>query len=242
LESIGKEIVKKCGGVPLAIKALGSLMCLKGKKNEWLSVKESQIWDLPAGENSILPALRLSYHHLAPHMRQCFAYCCVFLKDTRLERDNLIQLWMALDFIPSRRPLELYDVGLDIFNELVWRSFFQDVEEESPGYITCKMHDLMHDLAQSIMELECLCVEPGKEMKVPDRIRHMSFPGYFSNTSLNEAVRKVRSLRSCIGASSFSKKHLLFVSKQKSLRVWQFCNSTKNVIQLFKTFEVSQPV
>jgi hypothetical protein len=229
LESIGKEIVKKCGGLPLAIKALGSLMCLKGKKNEWLSVKGSQIWDLPAGENSILPALRLSYHHLAPHMRQCFAYCCVFPKDTRLERDNLIQMWMALDFIPSKKPLELYDVGLDIFNELVWRSFFQDVEEESSGYITCKMHDLMHDLAQSIMELECLSVEAGKEVKVPDRIRHMSFPKYLRNTSWNEDVCKVRSLRSCIGASS-SKKHLLFVSKQKSLRVWQFCNSTRTEI------------
>jgi hypothetical protein len=229
LESIGKEIVKKCGGVPLAIKALGSLMCLKGKKNEWLSVKESQIWDLPAGENSIFPALRLSYHHLAPHLRQCFAYCCVFPKDTKLERDNLIQLWMALDFIPSRRPLELYDVGLDIFNELVWRSFFQDVAEESFGYITCKMHDLMHDLAQSILELECLRVEPGKEVKVPERIRHMSFPSKLE-TSWNEDIRKVRSLRSCIGASCFtftygsSKEHLLFVLQQKSLRVWQFSN------------------
>jgi hypothetical protein len=224
LESIGKEIVKKCGGVPLAIKVLGSLMCLKGKKNEWLSVKESQIWDLPLGENSILPALRLSYHHLGPHMRQCFAYCCLFPKDTKLERDNLIQLWIALDFIPSRRPLELYDVGLDIFNELVWRSFFQDVEEESPGHITCKMHDLMHDLAQSIMELECLSVEPGKEVKVPERICHMSF---LSDTSWNEDVRKVQSLRSCIGASFIThhtshKERLHFVSKQKSLRVLQF--------------------
>ncbi|GMY05121.1 putative disease resistance protein RGA3 [Fagus crenata] len=231
LESIGKEIVKKCGGVPLAIKSLGSLMCLKDSKNEWLSVKESQIWDLPVGENSILPALRLSYHHLAPHLRQCFAYCCVFPKNTTLERDNLIQLWMALDFIPSRSPLELYDVGLDIFNELVWRSFFQDVEEESSGYITCKMHDLMHDLAQSIMELECLSVEPCKEVKVPDRIRHMSFHSKSLATSRNEDVRKVQSLRSCIGASTFtfsyvsSKEHQLFVLQQKSLRVWQFLNS-----------------
>ena len=131
---------------------------------------------------------------------------------------------MALDFIPSRRPLELYDVGLDIFNELVWRSFFQDVKEESPGYITCKMHDLMHDLAQSIMELECLSVEPGKEVKVPERICHMSF---LSDTSWNEDIRKVQSLRSCIGAffrtyHPSHKEHLLFVSKQKSLRVLQF--------------------
>ena len=59
MESIGKEIVKKCGGVPLAIKTLGSLMSLKSRENEWLSVKDSQIWELPEGENSILPTLRL---------------------------------------------------------------------------------------------------------------------------------------------------------------------------------------
>ncbi|GMY05387.1 putative disease resistance protein RGA4 [Fagus crenata] len=74
------------------------------------------------------------------------------------------------------------------------------------------------------MELECLSVEPGKEVKAPDRIRHVSFPKYLRNTSWNEDVRNVRSLHTCIGASSdtftcaSSKEHLLFVSKQKSLR------------------------
>nr|XP_023929746.1 putative disease resistance protein RGA3 [Quercus suber] len=40
LASIGKEIVKKCGGVPLAIKALGSLMSLKSRKSDWESVEK----------------------------------------------------------------------------------------------------------------------------------------------------------------------------------------------------------
>uniref|UniRef100_A0A2N9IJX1 Uncharacterized protein n=1 Tax=Fagus sylvatica TaxID=28930 RepID=A0A2N9IJX1_FAGSY len=166
LKSIGKEIVKKFGGVPLAIKALGSLMSLKNRKSEWLSMKESEIWDLPEGENSILPTLRLSYHHLPPYMKQCFAYCCLFPKDHELEMDKLIQLWLANGFIPTKGGLDLHHAGLHIFNELVWRSFFQDVSEDVHG-TTCKMHDLMHDLAQSILRLECFAVEYGKEVKVP---------------------------------------------------------------------------
>ena len=38
LESIGKAIVNKCSGVPLALKAVGSLMRFKRNEREWLSV------------------------------------------------------------------------------------------------------------------------------------------------------------------------------------------------------------
>ena len=71
-----------------------------------------------------------------------------------------------------------------------WRSFFQDVVEYSPSNISCKMHDLMHDLAQSIMRLECVVVESGKGVKVPKMIRHLS---YIQGTSRNDDVCKVRS-------------------------------------------------
>ncbi|KAM4133917.1 hypothetical protein ACJW30_01G367900 [Castanea mollissima] len=219
LESIGKEIVKKCGGVPLAIKTLGSLMSLKSRESEWLSVKESQIWELPEGENSILPALRLSYTHLPPHLRQCFAFCCIFPKDHVLKRDQLMQLWMANGFIPFKESLEPHDVGIIIFNELVWRSFFQDVVEDSSINITCKMHDLMHDLAQSIMRLECVVAESDKEVKVPKMIRHLN---YYQRTSWDVEVCKVRSLRSYIGSTNFNSEYkspLSFLLKQKYLRV-----------------------
>ena len=214
--------MKKCGGVPLALNALGSLVCSKRTKSEWLIVKDSQIWNLPKSENSILPALMLSYHHLSPHLRQCFAYCCVFPKDFELRMDKLIQLWMANGFIPSKGPSELYDFGVDIFNELVRRSFFQDVKEEYPGCITCKMHDLMHDLAQSIMRHECVAVESGKDVKVEGRIFHMFF-GMISSQdiSLNEDLHKVRSLRSCIDAFDCTAS-LPFFFKQKYLRVLNF--------------------
>ncbi|KAM3695264.1 hypothetical protein ACJW31_07G118300 [Castanea mollissima] len=180
----GEKGMKKCGRVPLAIKALGSLLSLKNRKSEWTSVKESEIWNLLEAENSILPVQRLSYHHLPPHLKQCFAYCCVFPKG----------------------PLELHDVGLDIFNEL----------EDVPGKKKCKMHDLMHDLAQSIMRFECLSVESikGLNLKVSKRIRHLSFP---MNSS--KAIP-------CIMASpDFYGEYKAFLPlflKQKYLRVWDY--------------------
>ena len=83
LEVIGKEIVKKCGGVPLAAKALGSLLCFERKEEAWLNVKENNLW---SSSHDIMPALSLSYLNLPIKLRQCFAYCAIFPKDERIKK------------------------------------------------------------------------------------------------------------------------------------------------------------
>ncbi|KAH0643900.1 hypothetical protein KY289_034874 [Solanum tuberosum] len=146
---IGKEIVKKCGGVPLAAKTLGGILRFKREEREWEHVRDSEIWKLPQDESSILPALQLSYHHLPLDLRQCFTYCAVFPKDTEMEKENLISLWMAHGFFLSKGNLELEYVGNEVWNELYLRSFFQEIEVKS-GNTYFKMHDLIHDLATSL--------------------------------------------------------------------------------------------
>ncbi|PHT58631.1 putative disease resistance protein RGA4 [Capsicum baccatum] len=154
LVAIGKEIVKKCGGVPLAAKTLGGILRFKREEREWEHVRDSEIWNLPQDESSILPALRLSYHHLPHTLRQCFVYCAVFPKDTKMEKENLFALWMAHGFLLPKGKLEPEDVGNEEWNELYFRSFFQEVEEEklvkSDRVTYFKMHDLIHDLATSL--------------------------------------------------------------------------------------------
>ncbi|XP_059657151.1 putative disease resistance protein RGA3 [Cornus florida] len=176
LEEIGKEIVKKCGGVPLAANALGSLLRFKNEKSEWLHVKDSEIWSLQQDEKcSIMPALRLSYHNLPLECRQCFAYCATYEKDSRIEKDRIIHLWMATGCISSNGTMELEDIGNKIWNELHWRSFFQEVENDKFGNIeSFKMHDLVHDLAQSIMEDECHMMKVERPKNMPNKsTRHL---------------------------------------------------------------------
>nr|POE86894.1 putative disease resistance protein rga3 [Quercus suber] len=49
LEAIGRDIAKKCGGVPLAAKVLGGMMCRKKEKSEWLALLNNEILNSPHG-------------------------------------------------------------------------------------------------------------------------------------------------------------------------------------------------
>ncbi|XP_075498908.1 disease resistance protein RGA2-like [Primulina tabacum] len=233
LVRIGEEIVKKCGGVPLAIKALGSLMRFKSHESEWLAVKESETWNLPDHGNDIFPVLMLSYDNLSPQMRQCFSYCCVFPKDYWMDKDELIQLWMASGFLHEEGQKDLYLIGRSIFEELVRRSFLQDAEKHQIGKMRCKMHDLMHDLAESVMRRETYRMVDENVQKIPPRVRHLSCDSW-SLQMIKEKRDKLRLLsvdtvHSLIQMNLYADdvKHrgflLSFISNQQHLRVLEFC-------------------
>ncbi|XP_037460475.1 putative disease resistance protein At3g14460 [Triticum dicoccoides] len=152
LISMAKSIVDKCKGLPLAIKTMATLLHSK-HHNQWFSVLESDVWMNDVLATGIIPALQLSYDHLSSEAKICFSFCAIFPKDSMMNKDTLIQLWMANDFIASEAR------GQQIFDVLVWRCFLQDMQVQNNRFIhqptTCKMHDLMHDLADSVSGNDC---------------------------------------------------------------------------------------
>ncbi|CDP21238.1 unnamed protein product [Coffea canephora] len=127
---IGKEIVKKCGGVPLAAKALGGFLRFKREETEW---------------------------------------------------NFVIRLWMANGLISSNGTMEVEDVGYAVLTELHNRSLFQTVEKGVLGHAqdhTFGMHDLVHDLAQSVMEAKHGGTESNRTMMLdmPDDQLTVAFP------------------------------------------------------------------
>ncbi|KAK2430463.1 putative disease resistance protein RGA1 [Trifolium repens] len=193
LVEIGKEIAKRCKGLPLAAQALGGLMRSRNGEKEWLEIKESRLWD-SLNDNSILQVLRLSYFYLTPTLKQCFAFCAIFPKDTVMFKEELIHLWMANGFISSRENLEVEDVGSMIWNELCQKSFFQDIKMHH-GDFSFKMHDLVHDLAQSLMGQECMYLENANITSLSKNTHHISF-GYEHWFLLDKgAFKKAESLR-----------------------------------------------
>lgn len=177
LVTIGKQIVRKCGGVPLAAKVLGSLMRFKRRESEWLTIRDNDIWNIPDAENEILPSLMLSYICLPSYLKPCFTYCALFPKNETICISVLSELWMAEGFIQhTGSRAELKDVCMEYVEELLSRSLFQD-DSSYDGQTVCriKMHDLVHDLAYYVAGEECSIVKTDGTTNITENTRYSSF-------------------------------------------------------------------
>ncbi|XP_044508957.1 putative disease resistance protein RGA3 [Mangifera indica] len=175
LIEIGKEIVAKCGGVPLVIMTIAQLLSGNIKEDDWLNFKENEMSKVIKEESDILPLLKLSYDHLPSNLKQCFAYCALFPKDYKIKKQKLIHLWMAQGFLQMSNRECPEDIADKYFLTLLSGSFFQDPEYDRWGnVVSCKMHDLMHDLAQLVAGTECTVQTFNTVENVSVRCRHLS--------------------------------------------------------------------
>ncbi|XP_072996966.1 putative disease resistance protein RGA4 [Typha latifolia] len=142
---IGERIVMKCQGVPLIAKALGGMLCFKSEEDAWKVVLDNELWDLKkeevghSSENEVISSLKLSYQYMPSALKLCFVYCSLYPKAFELDKDMLIQQWIAQRFIQKQH------VGDDYVNYLLAISFLEET-----GVKYYKMHDLVYDLARSV--------------------------------------------------------------------------------------------
>ncbi|XP_057991248.1 putative disease resistance RPP13-like protein 1 isoform X2 [Hevea brasiliensis] len=195
LAKIGQAIVKKCKGLPLAAKTLGGLLRGKQRFEEWEYISNSDIWDLPEEKSGILPALRLSYHHLPSHLKQCFVYCAIFPNDYEFDKSELVLLWMAEGFLhqPNKKK-HMKDLGCKYFDDLLSRSFFQQSTNDKSRYV---MHDLVSDLARFVGREICFQLEDKSEgEKSYPEIRHSSFSSHYNDIEQRfEVFYEMKNLR-----------------------------------------------
>ncbi|PKU61611.1 Disease resistance protein RGA2 [Dendrobium catenatum] len=186
LMRIGQKIVNKCGGLPLAIKLLGSHLQFERDEDKWMSILESELWDLDPGTNEIFPALKLSYQRMPIHLKPCFRYCSLFPKKHIPDKNRLVWLWIAQGYIqPKIRCKTMEEIGREYFDELLGRSFFQATE--STNYF--KMHDLIYDLAVSISDNDFIIMKSkgcNQNICISNKARHLAI---HNEATYNEALK-----------------------------------------------------
>ncbi|XP_052137422.1 disease resistance protein RGA5-like [Oryza glaberrima] len=153
LKDVSVEIIKKCGGLPLALITISSLLAVKQKnKDEWLNIRNSigMGLDKKCDIDKMKRILSLSYSDLPNHLKTCLLYLSMYPEDYEINVQQLVRRWRAEGFIKVNCGRNLMDEGESYLYELINRSLIQPVVIGIDGRaMTCRVHDIVLDLIVS---------------------------------------------------------------------------------------------
>uniref|UniRef100_M1BUB3 Rpi-vnt1 n=1 Tax=Solanum tuberosum TaxID=4113 RepID=M1BUB3_SOLTU len=192
LVDIGRSIVGRCGGIPLAIEVTaGMLRARERTERAWNRVLESMGHKIQDGCAKVLA---LSYNDLPIALRPCFLYFGLYPEDHEIRAFDLTNMWIAeklivVNYSGDRREAE--SLAEDILNDLVSRNLIQVVERTYDGRISsCRIHDLLHSLCVDLAKESNFFHTEHNAFGDPSnvaRVRRITF--YSDNNAMNEFFR-----------------------------------------------------
>ncbi|KAJ6408541.1 hypothetical protein OIU84_011796 [Salix udensis] len=202
-EKVGKEILKKCGGLPLAIKAIAALLASKSYSIvNWNEINKN-FHELTADANftPVMMSLKLSYDELPIHLKQCLLCFSAYPEDSEIQAEQLIHWWVGEGLIQGKGSKTAKELGYSYLSELVTRCLVEAVHRR--GYdgrvYCCKVHDMVRELIIRIAEEESFGKfdEHGRQEMTGDS----RWLGFTSEMNM-ESFRKSSKLRALLITSA----------------------------------------
>ncbi|CAL5336434.1 unnamed protein product [Camellia sinensis] len=162
LHDIADAVCKECGGLPVAILAVGAALKDK-KKYVWEDVldqfKDSMLKNIAGIDPKVYASLKLSYDRLeSSDAKSCFLLCCFFPEDANISIEVLARHCIARSLLGQntntlRRASRRVFIAVDILKDACLL-----LEGHDENFV--KMHDVIRDVALSIAK------DDGKEILV----------------------------------------------------------------------------
>ncbi|KAF2912508.1 hypothetical protein DAI22_10g016400 [Oryza sativa Japonica Group] len=210
LQEVSTDILKKCGGLPLAIISISGLLANRPViKEEWEKVKESIGFALDKNQNleGMKIILSLSFNNLPNYLKTCLLYLSIFPEDCIIERNMVVWRWIAEGFISEDCGQKLEDVAESYFYELINKSLVQPVDIGFDGKArACRVHDIMLQFISSkATEENFVTLLGGQTRKTNSHhyVRRLSIQdtnNHLSTLLANKNLCHVRSLH-CFGGN-----------------------------------------
>ncbi|XP_047042780.1 disease resistance protein RGA5-like [Lolium rigidum] len=172
------EIIRKCGGLPLAIVSVASLLSACSIPDQWEHIQYSLLSTLKTNSTSegMKEIFNLTYNNLSPHLKTCFLYLSMYPEGYTIRKSELVQQWIAESFIRASEDTE--HIASGYFDELVSRGLIQPVDTNyNDEVLSCTVHHLLLDFIRYksmeenfIISVDNLPAIPG----LSDKVRRLS--------------------------------------------------------------------
>ncbi|CAA2975252.1 disease resistance RPP13-like [Olea europaea subsp. europaea] len=194
LEDIAKKIVKRCGGLPLAIVvAVGMLRQRRRNKHAW-----NEVLDIlsTSSENNCSKILSLSYKDLPPDLRPFFLYFGLFPEDEEIFVSDLCKAWLAEKLIRddgNRNPDEIVAAKLEMLSD---RNLIQVSMRHLDGRVqSCRIHDLLHVFCiEMAEENNFFCTSHNTHSNSFSMLRRLTIDNTSQYSFSNSKTPKLRTL------------------------------------------------
>uniref|UniRef100_A0ACD6A1L6 Uncharacterized protein n=1 Tax=Avena sativa TaxID=4498 RepID=A0ACD6A1L6_AVESA len=204
LSEVSNSIIRKFGGLPLAIVTIASLLASRmGKPEQMEYVHKSLGYGLMTNHtlDGMKQVVNLSYRNLLQHLKACLLYLCIFPEDYIIWTDDLVKQWIAEGFICASEDKDEEEISRSYFDELISSRLIHPIHIDGNGKVlSCTMHPMMrnHIMHESLVENFVAAIDNSQiATRFTHKVRRLSLQ--FGNAedatlSTNMRLSQVRTL------------------------------------------------
>ncbi|OEL27774.1 putative disease resistance RPP13-like protein 2 [Dichanthelium oligosanthes] len=189
LREISYNIISKCGGLPLAIVTVASILSSQPgiHQDQWDYVNKAIGYSLltnPTWEG-MKQVLDLSYNNLPQHLKACILYTGLYQEDIIIWKDDLVNQWIAEGFIQATEGQDKKEIARSFFDRLISAKLIFPVDINRNGEVlSCMVHRMVLNLVvrnKSIEENFVTAIHHSQATTtLADKVRRLSLQ--FGNT------------------------------------------------------------